>query len=74
MEVGQGPNWGCSAKEKKEIKESKAIPVTGRGGSEGYETSKLSHFLHNRLTDDSQIVSLTRQPPITPPPQVDSGY
>jgi hypothetical protein len=28
-----------------------AIPVTGRGGPQGYETSRLSHFLDNQLTD-----------------------
>jgi hypothetical protein len=29
----------------------KEIPVTGRGGPYGYETSKSPHFLDNRLTD-----------------------
>jgi hypothetical protein len=38
------------------LKKSKAIPVRGRGGS---------HFLDNRLTDDSEV-SLTRRPPFTP--------
>jgi hypothetical protein len=30
---------------------AKAIPVTGREGPEGCETSRLPHFLDNRLTD-----------------------
>jgi hypothetical protein len=41
----------------------KAIPVTGRGGPQGCETSRLPHFLDNRLT---------RRPPFTP--QEDSWY
>jgi hypothetical protein len=32
-------------------KKSKAIPVTGRGGPQGCETSRIPHFLDNRLTD-----------------------
>jgi hypothetical protein len=34
------------------VNEAKAIPVTGRGGPYGYETSRLPHFLDNRLTDE----------------------
>jgi hypothetical protein len=33
------------------VSKGKAIPVTGRGGPRGCETSKLPHFLDNRLTD-----------------------
>jgi hypothetical protein len=33
------------------VKKSKVIRVTGRGGPYGCETSRLPHFLHNRLTD-----------------------
>jgi hypothetical protein len=40
----------------------KAIPVTGHGGAQDCETSRLQHFLDNRLTDGSEVVSLTRQP------------
>jgi hypothetical protein len=40
----------------------KAIPVTGRGGPEGCETSRLSHILENRLTNGSEAISLTRRP------------
>jgi hypothetical protein len=29
----------------------KAIPVTGHGGSQACETSKVPHFVDNRLTD-----------------------
>jgi hypothetical protein len=45
--------------------EGNAIPVTGRGGSEGSETSRLTHFLYNRLTDGAEIVILTRRPHLT---------
>jgi hypothetical protein len=43
----------------------KAIPVTGREGPYGCETSRLPHFLDNRLTHGDEI-SLTRRPPFTP--------
>jgi hypothetical protein len=46
--------------------EGKAIPVTGRGGLEGCETSRLPYFLENRLTDGSEVVSLTRRSLFTP--------
>jgi hypothetical protein len=38
----------------------KAISVKDRGGSQGCETSRLPHFLDNRLTDGGEVVSLTR--------------
>jgi hypothetical protein len=44
----------------------KAIPVTGRGGSLGCETSRLPHFPDNQLTDGGEVVSLTRWSPFTP--------
>jgi hypothetical protein len=47
------------------VKKSKAIPVTGRGGSYGSETSRLPHYLDNRLTDGGKVVSLTRRLPYT---------
>jgi hypothetical protein len=50
----------------------KAIPVTGRGGPQGSETSKLPHFLDNWLTDGGEVVSLTHRPPFTL--QEDSWY
>jgi hypothetical protein len=50
----------------------KAIPVTGRGGPQGCETSRLPHLLDNRLTDSCKLVSLTRRPLFTP--QEDSWY
>jgi hypothetical protein len=43
-------------------KRGKAILVRSRGGPWGCETSKLPHFLGNRLTDDGEAVSLTRRP------------
>jgi hypothetical protein len=50
----------------KEHKKAKAIPVTGRKGPWGCETSRLPHFLENRLTDGGEVDSLTRRPPFTP--------
>jgi hypothetical protein len=47
-------------------KKSKAVPVTGRGRLWGSETSSLTRFLNNRLTDKDEVVSLTRQPPFIP--------
>jgi hypothetical protein len=46
----------------------KAIPVIGRGGLYGCETSKLPHFLDNSLTDSGHVVSLTRRPAGLPLP------
>jgi hypothetical protein len=37
-------------------------------------TSRLPHLLENRLPDGGEVVSLTRQPPLIPPPQEDSWY
>jgi hypothetical protein len=47
----------------------KVIPVTGRGGPWGCKTSRLPHFLDNRLTDGGEVVSLTRWSPIYPHPR-----
>jgi hypothetical protein len=44
-------------------KRGKAVPVTGREGPYGCEMSRLPHFLHNRLTDGGEVVSLTRRQP-----------
>jgi hypothetical protein len=44
----------------------KTIRVTGRGGPYGCETSRLSHFLDNRLTVGGEVVNLTRRPVFTP--------
>jgi hypothetical protein len=44
-------------------KKGKVTPVTGHGGPQGCETSKLPHFLDNRLTDGVEVVSLMRRPP-----------
>jgi hypothetical protein len=32
----------------------KALPITGRGGPNGFDTSRLPHFLDNRLTDGGE--------------------
>jgi hypothetical protein len=41
-------------------------PVTSHGDPQDSETSRLPHFLDNRLTDGGDVVSLTRRPPFTP--------
>jgi hypothetical protein len=51
----------------------KAIPVRGHGGPLGCETSRLPHFIDNRLTDVGEVVSLTRRPAALYT-QEDSGY
>jgi hypothetical protein len=43
----------------------KVIPVTGREGPYGCETSRLQRFLDNRLIDGGEVVSLTRWLPFT---------
>jgi hypothetical protein len=35
----------------------------GCRGPQGCETTRLPHFLDNRLTDGGEVVSLTRRPP-----------
>jgi hypothetical protein len=47
-------------------KKGKAIPVTGHEGPWGCETSRLPHFLDNRLTDGGEVVGPTCRPPFTP--------
>jgi hypothetical protein len=42
------------------VKKGKAIPVTGRGGPYDCKTSKLPHFLDNRLTVGGKIVTALR--------------
>jgi hypothetical protein len=48
------------------IEPFKAIPVRACGGLYGCDTSRLPHFLDNRLTDGGEVVSLMRRPPLTP--------
>jgi hypothetical protein len=55
----------CRNKLKKR-KEGKATPVTARGGPQGCDKSRLSHFLESRLTYGGEVVSPTRRPPFTP--------
>jgi hypothetical protein len=51
------------------FKNNKAIPATGHEDPECCETSRLSQFLDNRLTDGGEV-SLRRRPSF--PPQEDS--
>jgi hypothetical protein len=51
---------------KKVKKKGKSIHVTGRGSPWSCKTTRLQQFLENRLTDDGEVVSLTRRPPFTP--------
>jgi hypothetical protein len=46
----------------KKKKRGKPIHVRNCGGIQGCETSRLPHFLDNRLTDGGEVVSLTRRP------------
>jgi hypothetical protein len=54
-------NLSCSHKGK-----GKSIPVTGRGGPQGCERSRLPYFLDSRLTDGGEVFSLMRRPPYIP--------
>jgi hypothetical protein len=47
-------------------KKGKTLPVRGRGGPWGCETSRLPHFLDNRFTNAREVVSRTCRPPFTP--------
>jgi hypothetical protein len=54
---------------------SKTLLVKGRGGPEGCETSRLPHFLDNRLTDGGEVISLTRrQAALYPPRKIPSTH
>jgi hypothetical protein len=48
------------------VKKGKAISVTGRGDAEVCETSRLPHFLDDRLTNGGEVVSLMSRLPFTP--------
>jgi hypothetical protein len=43
-----------------------AIPVRGRGGSQGCDTLRVPHKLDNWLVDGGKVVRFTRRPPFTP--------
>jgi hypothetical protein len=48
------------------VKKGQDIPVSGRGGPQGCETSRLPHLLDNRLTDGGEVVSLIPDRPLPP--------
>jgi hypothetical protein len=41
-----------------QIKKDKAVPVTGRGGPQVCETSRIPNFLDSRLTDSVELSAL----------------
>jgi hypothetical protein len=47
-------------------RQCKAIPLPGHGSPWVCETSRLSHFMDNRLTDGGKVVSPKRRPALTP--------
>jgi hypothetical protein len=53
-------------------KKCKASTVTGYGGLQGSEMSRVPHFLDNRLADGGEVVNLTRRPLYIP--QEESWY
>jgi hypothetical protein len=59
--------------EQDELSKGKAIPVTSRGGQYVCETSRLPHFLDNRLTDGGEVINLTSRSAALHP-QKDSWY
>jgi hypothetical protein len=56
------PDFLCSDNAAK----GKAIPVTGREGSEGCETSRLPHFLDSLLTDGVRLSAPCTGCPLPP--------
>jgi hypothetical protein len=56
----------CFGTHKNWKRKSKAILVAGCGGPQGSETSRLPHFLDNRLTDAGKFVNPKRRPSFTP--------
>jgi hypothetical protein len=53
---------------------SKAIPVTGRGGPYGCETSRFPYFLDSRLTDSGEAVSVNRRPAAFTPWEIPGAH
>jgi hypothetical protein len=47
------------------IKKGKSLRVTGRGGPQGCETSRLPHLLDKLFIDGGDVFSLTRRPAFT---------
>jgi hypothetical protein len=46
--------------------QGKATAVTGRGDTEGCETTRLQHFLENRFTDNDEVVLCAGKQLFTP--------
>jgi hypothetical protein len=63
-----GSHYNCARNASLAVKkfwQGKAIPVTGRGGPSSCETSRLSQYLDNRLTDGDEVRLMRR--PFLPP-------
>jgi hypothetical protein len=58
--------WASSSIRGKKVRKGNAIPVRGRGGPYGCETSRLPRLLDNLLTDGGEVVSLMHRLPSTP--------
>jgi hypothetical protein len=52
----------------------RVVPVRGRRGPQGCETSRTPQFLDNRLTDGGDVVSLKRRPRFTPRKILDTHF
>jgi hypothetical protein len=50
----------------KSKEKSKPILLSGTAGTFGFGISRIQHFSENRLTDGSEIASLTRRLRFTP--------
>jgi hypothetical protein len=58
--------WQCLRRVFSPGVKRKAIPVTGRGGLQGPEMSRIPHRLENRLSYDGEVMGLMRPPSFTP--------
>jgi hypothetical protein len=66
--------WPSRMEYIKAKRKSKTILAMGHGGLKRCETSRITCFLANRLTDDGEVFSLMRRLRFTLSPQEDSWY
>jgi hypothetical protein len=50
------------------LKKKKSYPCIRPWSPYGWDTSRIPHFLDNRLTNGGEVVNLKRRPRFTPPP------